>query len=252
MNFTSAAKHEEIASLINRYHAIRQHSVTLIAKLSAEDCQLQAMADVSPSKWHLAHTTWFFETFLLTQQQTQYQVFDNAFKVLFNSYYNGIGEQYSRANRGALSRPTLAKVLDYRRYVDNAVSELLNHSNQISKAITDIIELGLNHEQQHQELMLMDIKYNFSINPLFPRYYDKNNNPVAVSQSQVSELNFVPFAQQIIDIGADGGEFSYDNERPKHQVFSQPFRFSNRLITNGEYLCLYTKWWLPKPGALAK
>ncbi|MGS0496765.1 ergothioneine biosynthesis protein EgtB [Pseudoalteromonas sp. S1727] len=236
MNFTSNAKYEEIASLINRYHAIRQHSVNLIAELSAEDCQLQAMADVSPSKWHLAHTTWFFETFLLTQQQAQYQVFDSAFKVLFNSYYNGIGDQYSRASRGALSRPSLESVLGYRRYVDNAVLEFLNQTIHVSKEIADIIELGLNHEQQHQELMLMDIKYNFSINPLFPHYYDKNNNPVAVSQSQVSELNFVPFSQQIIDIGAAESDFSYDNERPKHQVFIQPFRFANRLITNGEYL----------------
>ncbi|TMO79265.1 ergothioneine biosynthesis protein EgtB [Pseudoalteromonas sp. S3776] len=217
-----------------QFQLVRQHSLTLIKDLSAEDCQLQAMDDVSPIKWHLAHTTWFFETFLLAKYLPNYTLFDEQFKVLFNSYYNGIGEQFKRANRGCLSRPSLEVVMRYRSYVDNAVNELLQSGTD--QTLCNIIELGLNHEQQHQELMLMDIKYNFSVNPSFPVYRQAPSNLIEGSYS-LGTLKYTEFSQSITNIGADAKNgFSYDNEQPKHQALIHPFRFANRLVTNREYL----------------
>ncbi|TMO73960.1 ergothioneine biosynthesis protein EgtB [Pseudoalteromonas sp. S3785] len=217
-----------------QFQLVRQHSLTLIKDLSAEDCQLQAMDDVSPIKWHLAHTTWFFETFLLAKYLPNYTLFDEQFKVLFNSYYNGIGEQFKRANRGCLSRPSLEEVMRYRAYVDNAVNELLQSGT--NQTLCNIIELGLNHEQQHQELMLMDIKYNFSVNPSFPVYRQAPSNLIEGSYS-LGTLKYTEFSQSITNIGADAKNgFSYDNEQPKHQALIHPFRFANRLVTNREYL----------------
>ncbi|MBB1399424.1 ergothioneine biosynthesis protein EgtB [Pseudoalteromonas sp. SG44-8] len=220
--------------LVHHYQRVRHQSVTLINSLSAEDCQLQAMADVSPSKWHLAHTTWFFETFLLIAHSSHYTVFNPNFKTLFNSYYNGIGEQFKRACRGSLSRPSLDDVITYREYVDRAVIELL--SAPCSESIKQVIELGLNHEQQHQELMLMDIQYNFSVNPLFPAYCDTNKIRIENPVTQASPLSFVAFSKHTANIGATEQTFSYDNERPTHEVLIQPFKFANRLTTNAEYL----------------
>ena len=217
-----------------QFQSIRQHSLTLIKNLSAEDCQLQAMDDASPMKWHLAHTTWFFETFLLAKYLPNYTLFDEQFKVLFNSYYNGIGEQFKRANRGCLSRPSLEVVLRYRAYVDNALNELLQLGT--NQTLCGIIELGLNHEQQHQELMLMDIKYNFSVNPSFPAYSQTPNNLIKVSDS-LGTIKYTEFSQSITNIGADAKNgFSYDNEQPKHQALIHAFSFANRLVTNREYL----------------
>ncbi|TMP17163.1 ergothioneine biosynthesis protein EgtB [Pseudoalteromonas sp. S2893] len=217
-----------------QFQSIRQHSLTLIKNLSAEDCQLQAMEDASPMKWHLAHTTWFFETFLLAKYLPNYTLFDEQFKMLFNSYYNGIGEQFKRANRGCLSRPSLEVVLRYRAYVDNALNELLQLGT--NQTLCNIIELGLNHEQQHQELMLMDIKYNFSVNPSFPAYSQTPNNLIKVSDS-LGTLKYTEFSQSITNIGADAKNgFSYDNEQPKHQALIHAFSFANRLVTNREYL----------------
>lgn len=217
-----------------QFQSIRQHSLTLIENLSAEDCQLQAMDDASPMKWHLAHTTWFFETFLLSKYLPNYTLFDEQFKVLFNSYYNGIGEQFKRANRGSLSRPSLEEVLRYRAYVDNALNELLKLGT--NQTLCNIIELGLNHEQQHQELMLMDIKYNFSVNPSFPAYSQAPSYSPMISDS-LGTLKFTEFSQSITNIGANAKYgFSYDNEQPKHQALIHAFSFANRLVTNREYL----------------
>ena len=178
--------------LVKRFCSVRGGSLAMIEPLTVEDCQLQAMADVSPSKWHLAHTTWFFETFLLSVHCKQYTAFNPHYKMLFNSYYNGIGEQFKRANRGSLSRPGLDEVLAYRKHVDSCIIELLK--SEVSPQIKDIIDLGLNHEQQHQELMLMDIKYNFSVNPLFPQYQTSlltnQNKPI-----HIKPLNFINFEQ---------------------------------------------------------
>ena len=217
-------------TLLRNFNKVRRDSEQLISNLSVEDCQLQAMPDVSPMKWHLAHTTWFFETFLLVPHLTNYCIFNAEFKVLFNSYYNGVGEQFSRAYRGTLSRPSLESVLEYRRYVDQAMAELLTSDN----GLEEIVELGINHEQQHQELMLMDIKYNFSFNPLLPAYHQ----PAVATANKVSTpLEFVQFKESIITVGAALDEhFSYDNERPNHSVLMHPFSLANRLVTNGEYL----------------
>jgi len=230
----SAASTSHNNELVNRFINIRSESLNIIASLSAEDCQLQAMADASPIKWHLAHTTWFYETFLLSVYDEQYGVFNPHFKMLFNSYYNGIGEQFKRANRASLSRPTLEEVIAYRAYVDKHVTELLNTS--LDDHIKNIIELGLNHEQQHQELMLMDIKYNFSVNPLYPKYLTESQHQTDI-QDNVKAIEFIEFDQAIINIGTNAeAEFAYDNEQPKHQVLIHPFSFANRLVTNGEYL----------------
>ena len=220
--------------LVKRFCSVRGESLAIIEPLTVEDCQLQAMADASPSKWHLAHTTWFFETFLLSVYCKQYTVFNSHYRMLFNSYYNGIGEQFKRANRGSLSRPGLDEVLAYREHINSCIIELLE--SEVSPQIKDIIDLGLNHEQQHQELMLMDIKYNFSVNPLFPQYQTSlltnQNKPI-----HIKPLNFINFEQAIINIGTNADdEFAYDNELPKHQVLIHPFSFANRLVTNGEYL----------------
>ncbi|MDN3383407.1 ergothioneine biosynthesis protein EgtB [Pseudoalteromonas sp. APC 3358] len=220
--------------LVKRFCSVRGESLAIIEPLTVEDCQLQAMADASPSKWHLAHTTWFFETFLLSVYCKQYTVFNSHYRMLFNSYYNGIGEQFKRAHRGSLSRPSLDEVLAYREHVDSCVVELLK--TEVSPQIKDIIELGLHHEQQHQELMLMDIKYNFSVSPLFPQYKTSFLNSQNKS-TDIKPLNFINFEQGIINIGTNADdEFAYDNERPKHQVLIHPFSFANRLVTNGEYL----------------
>ncbi|MBB1386322.1 ergothioneine biosynthesis protein EgtB [Pseudoalteromonas sp. SG45-5] len=221
-------------ALAECYQSVRRYSLAITAQLSVEDCQLQAMPDVSPSKWHLAHTTWFFETFLLSIHCKNYQVFDPQFKVLFNSYYNGIGAQFKRSNRGSLSRPSLKDVLTYRAYVDKAVLQLLSTHND--DVIEQIITLGLNHEQQHQELMLMDIKYNFSVNPTFPKY-KAIDIPISNNNNLIKPANFIDFDQAIVNIGtSDQTQFAYDNEQPKHQVLIHLFCFANRLVTNGEYL----------------
>lgn len=217
-----------------QFQLVRQCSLSLIKNLSAEDCQLQAMDDVSPMKWHLAHTTWFFETFLLVKYLANYSVFDEQFRVLFNSYYNGIGEQFKRSERGCLSRPSLEDVLKYRSYVDHAVNELLELGTD--ETLHNIIELGLNHEQQHQELMLMDIKYNFSVNPCFP-VYEQASERVRVPTNSIDPLIYTDFNQSITNIGTDAKNgFSYDNEQPKHQALIHAFRFANRLVSNREYL----------------
>ncbi|ASM49908.1 hypothetical protein PESP_a1852 [Pseudoalteromonas espejiana DSM 9414] len=217
-----------------QFHYARQYSLSLVKHLSAEDCQLQAMDDASPMKWHLAHTTWFFETFLLAKHLPNYTVFDESFKVLFNSYYNGIGEQFKRANRGSLSRPRLDTVLNYRKYVDSAIDKLFE--TKTNDTINSIVELGINHEQQHQELMLMDIKYNFSVNPTFPAYSEQQPDNKAIS-TPLSNIEFTAFKQSIITIGRDPHTgFSYDNEQPKHQALIHSFSFANRLVTNKEYL----------------
>lgn len=230
-------------ALISRFIKMRQLTLSIISDLTAEDCQLQAMNDVSPSKWHLAHTSWFFETFLLRLHGDNYSVYNQHYAVLFNSYYNGIGAQFSRDQRGSLSRPSLAEILSYREYIDNHVVTLLNTT--INSKHAAIIELGINHEQQHQELMLMDIKYNFSVNPLFPSYQPATD--VIAQKQPVPALTFYDFEQAMVNIGAASDNFSYDNERPRHQVLCHPYSFANRLVTNGEYLAFINNGGYQKP-----
>jgi ergothioneine biosynthesis protein EgtB len=189
------------------------------------------MPDVSPTRWHLAHTTWFFETFVLASQPA-YQPSQAEFRYLFNSYYNAIGEQFPRARRGLLSRPTVAQVFDYRREVDEQILRLLTGGDwDVEGPQSKRIELGLQHEQQHQELMLTDIKHVLSCNPMHPVY--RSANPQV---AQAPPLGWSDFPEGIYGIGHEGSDFTYDNEEPRHRAFLESFQLSDRLVTCGEYL----------------
>jgi ergothioneine biosynthesis protein EgtB len=215
--------------LAGRYQAVRDRSLALAAPLSAEDQVIQSMPDVSPTKWHLAHTTWFFETFLLKPSLAGYEVFDEAFDFLFNSYYEAVGPRHPRAERGLISRPSTEAVKAYRAHVDAAMGRLLASA---SPDLANLTELGLNHEHQHQELLLMDIKHVLSCNPLQPAYRPPSPRPAAAATT----LGWVDFPEGLFEIGHDGDGFCFDNEGPRHRVFLEAFRLADRLVTCGEYL----------------
>jgi ergothioneine biosynthesis protein EgtB len=223
-------------SIMDRYLKIRAQSLQLIAPLSEADTQLQSMPDASPAKWHLAHTTWFFETFILCSYLKGYARFSETYNYLYNSYYNGIGEQYPRNQRGLISRPSLDEVLSYRIFVDKAIRELFNSIDHSDKAsiseLSGLLMLGLNHEQQHQELLLSDIKHAFFHNPLYPSY---KNLVSDLTGAQVAELKWLPILSGLVSVGDDGRHFSFDNERPAHDVYIHDFSIASRLVTNGEY-----------------
>mgnify|MGYP005987195185 CR=1 FL=1 len=215
------------------YMQVRQQSLALIEPLSAEDCALQASAFVSPAKWHLAHTTWFFETFILIPNISGYEPFNTHFQVLFNSYYNGVGEQFLRPKRHLLSRPSLAEVQLYREHVDQAMQQCLSvNFTKNQPEVAKLITLGLHHEMQHQELLLMDLKYSFFQNPLFPVY---SNSRLPISNTALP-LVFDSIKGGIQQFGHQGDEFHFDNEQPRHKQFVADFKMANRQITNGEYL----------------
>lgn len=219
-------------ALIERYLTTRARSLELCESLSAEDCVVQTMADVSPTKWHLAHLSWFFEAFVLVEHATGYEVYDERFHYLFNSYYYTAGEMHPRPQRGRLSRPTLSQVIDYRRYVDDALIALLQRS--ANPRIAFLVELGLNHERQHQELMLTDIKHVLWCNPMKPAMRD---DLAAAPQARLTDLRFEPRDGGVNEIGIDAGDvgFCFDNETPRHSTLVQPHALANRLVTNGEY-----------------
>jgi len=221
---------EHRKSLAERFARIRAITKELAARLSVEDCMLQSMPDTSPVKWHLAHTTWFFEIFVLERSDPHHIPFDPQYRYLFNSYYDAVGPQYPRARRGLLSRPSLTEIGAYRRTVDEQVlCGLL--SGRWPRALLDLIELGLHHEQQHQELILTDIKHGFWGNPDFPAY----------RMLSVPEIKTAPDHQWIeyeggrAMVGAASAGFSFDNERPRHAVLLPSFELGSRLVTNGEY-----------------
>ena len=220
------------ARLARRYAEIRELSETLASPLSPEDQQVQSMPDVSPTKWHLAHVTWFFETFVLAPHLSGYAPFDAAFGYLFNSYYEGVGERHPRPDRGLLSRPPLAEVIAYRAHVDAAMGRLFGTLSDDAWAEPgELIELGLNHEQQHQELLLMDIKHVLSRNPLRPAYRPRNpREPVTAP-----ELGWTGNEGGLGRLGDDGAGFAFDNERPRHRVVLEDFHLADRAVTNGEY-----------------
>jgi ergothioneine biosynthesis protein EgtB len=219
-----------MSSSARRYAAIRAATEDLCEPLSTEDCLAQSMTEASPVKWHLAHTTWFFETFILEAYQPDFAPFGEQFRILFNSYYNGIGEQHPRPQRSLLTRPTLAEVYAYRRHVDQAIQQLL--AGPEAEQIASLVELGLNHEQQHQELILMDLKHLFSCNPLDPVYAEAGPGP----ERSAPELTWFDFAEGIRQIGHPGGAFHYDNEGPVHRVFLEAFQLASRPVTCGEFL----------------
>ena len=216
--------------LLDRYQQVRQVSEKICQPLAIEDYTIQSMPDVSPPKWHLAHTTWFFETFLLVPYLPGYTVFHPQFGYLFNSYYEAVGARHPRHQRGLLSRPTVAEVYRYRAHVDRAMMELLclvQHPD-----LADLLILGLHHEQQHQELLLTDIKHILALNPLHPIYRDDLQPPTFTD----STFQWLKYSGGLYSIGHQGDEFAFDNESPRHQTYLQDYKLGNRLVTNGEYL----------------
>lgn len=219
------------AGLIKRYQAIRVRSVALAASLSDEDCCVQSMPDASPIKWHLGHTTWFFETFILESAEPGFQPVNPAFRVLFNSYYNAIGDKHPRPRRGLLTRPGLAEIRAYRQAIDERLLALLLRADATCDADTLArVALGLHHEQQHQELMLTDLKHLFSCNPLAPAY----RAPLPAAGA-VPSLQWLTMPGGLVDIGHDGKGFAYDNEGPRHRVWLAPYQLASRLVCNAEY-----------------
>ncbi|WZO97836.1 ergothioneine biosynthesis protein EgtB [Isosphaeraceae bacterium EP7] len=219
-------------SLVDRYRAVRSMTESISLRLTPEDCQVQAMPDASPVKWHLAHTSWFFEIFLLTPHLPDYRPFDPAFNFLFNSYYNSIGDRVPRAQRGLMTRPSLDFVYRYRRAIDDAMVAFMEESClSEGDPLADVVELGLNHEQQHQELILTDLKYAFAQNPLRPAYVE----PVVRPSRRAPELTWLPFEGGLEWLGTDGPGFAFDNEGPRHRVYLEDFALASRLVTVGEY-----------------
>jgi ergothioneine biosynthesis protein EgtB len=220
--------------LARNYLEIRGHTEKLCAPLEIEDYVPQPVIDVSPPKWNIAHTTWFFEEMVLKKFSEGYREFDPNFPFLFNSYYNSIGERTLRGNRGDLSRPTVREIFRYRKYVDEKMLEFLR--GELAVAAKDLVVLGLNHEQQHQELLLADLKYTLSCNPLFPLYRE-NFLLEEKGEIQTGETGeYIDVASGIYEIGFAGEGFSFDNEHGRHQVYLPDFAFRKKLVTNGEFL----------------
>ena len=232
--------------LAKRFEDVRALSRALVAPLSDADATIQPMPDASPAKWHLAHTTWFFETFVLRDHVPGYRLFDERWPFLFNSYYDGEGERHARPRRGMLSRPSLDEVLGYRAHVDAALIEALPHLN---RAARELVALGLNHEQQHQELMLMDMKATFAENPLAPAVWESRSESSCESRSPAAnastgfllpqehnEVNWIEGRRGFAHIGHDGRGFAFDCEGPRHAILLQHHALADRLVTNGEWL----------------
>ncbi len=219
-------------ALLRRYRAVRAKTEALAAPISPEDQMLQSMPDASPTKWHRAHTTWFFETFLLTPHLPGYRVYDDRFGFLFNSYYEAVGPRHPRPQRGLISRPTCEEVGAYRAFVDAAMEELIQtaRADVLSNAHA-MLTLGLHHEQQHQELILMDILHAFSCNATKPRY----GNGAAAIDTETPALTWHAFDGGLTQIGTSAAAFAFDNERPRHRAFLEPYRLASRPITNGEW-----------------
>jgi ergothioneine biosynthesis protein EgtB len=219
--------------LLARYRTIRMMTEELARPLSPEDCQAQSMPDASPVKWHLAHTSWFFETFVLLPNFTGYEVFHPSYGYLFNSYYNAIGDRLARPSRGLMTRPGLDEVYAYRAAVDRALATYLESvGDELPGTVADIVELGLNHEQQHQELILTDIKHALAQNPLHPAYCDGAANVESVA---ARPLDWSVFPAGLQWLGHDGRGFAFDNEGPRHRVYLEEYQLGSRLVTNGEY-----------------
>jgi ergothioneine biosynthesis protein EgtB len=249
--------------LIDQFGDTRNHSVVMVESLTPEDMQIQAIAETSPTKWHLAHTSWFFETFVLKPFMQDYVAFDPTYEVLFNSYYHGVGEQFPRQHRGLVTRPTVALVFQYRQHVDSYINRLIEQcsdSNWVE--LHSLILLGINHEQQHQELILTDIKYNFFQNPAFPAFLERAHmKDISISSAPQTEKILDSLSWTTLDRGfypvgfksntdidksylshdsslrtAGMAQFCFDNEQPRHQAFIDGARIANRLVTNAEYL----------------
>ena len=226
---------QDLPNLAQRYGALRERSLALAATLSDEDCGAQSMPDASPVKWHLAHTTWFFETFILERGEDDFAPFHPAFRVRFNSYYNGIGERHPRARRGLLTRPGMAEVRAYRANVDARMARLL--AQRTGDAwLEQLVTLGLQHEQQHQELILTDVLHLLAHNPLLPACWTAPSPGASAPVPGPGPLDWISFDGGVSAIGHAGDGFCFDNELPRHRVFVEPFQLAARLVTNAEYL----------------
>jgi len=222
-----------VQTVCDNFVATRQQFLTVCDPLDVEDYGLQAAEFASPPKWHLAHTSWFFETFLLKPFAPDYEPLDSRYEVLFNSYYNGIGDQHPRGQRGLLSRPLLGDVLAYRAHVDRAMIRLLEKAETHEEFAT-ILErtvLGIEHERQHQELFFTDLKYSLGQNPMYPAYIAGESPDVRAKVAP----EWTTFAGGLVEMGFHGDGFCFDNEQPRHRVYIEPFALANRLVTNGEY-----------------
>lgn len=226
-------EHTDIAKShwIDDYQAVRKMTEELCEPLQPEDFVVQPVTDVSPPKWHLAHTTWFFENFLLKENMPGYKVFDDDYHFLFNSYYETEGERWVRAERGFLTRPWVNEIMSYRAYVDEHMIQFLNE-NGLTKELESVMAIGLNHEQQHQELMVYDIKHILGINPLFPAYRSRKDNTYDVNLDQ----HFYEIPEGTYSVGFDGPEFHFDNEEGVHKTFLHAYKIQDRLITAGEFM----------------
>jgi len=223
-----------------RYAAVRQASEALTRALTPEDQQAQSMPDASPAKWHLAHTSWFFETFLLEPRLAGYRLFDPRFTYLFNSYYEAVGPRHARPERGLITRPSVADVMAYRAHVDAGMAKLLAGP---AEGYADLLDLGLAHEQQHQELILMDILHLFAASPLHPAYAPPKPRPPA----DAPPLAFAAFEGGLVEIGHAGAGFAFDNEGPRHKTWLEPFELADRLVTNGEWLAFMAEGGYRRP-----
>ncbi|MFP4095291.1 MAG: ergothioneine biosynthesis protein EgtB [Cyclobacteriaceae bacterium] len=226
---------EYAESFSARFQTIRQQSVHLCKPLRTEDYVVQPVEDVSPPKWHLAHTTWFFEQFILKPHQPGYQLYDKQFNYVFNSYYESMGEKMLRNHRGNMTRPSTEDIYTYREYVDRHMLELI-HSPEFKDQLMYLTELGLQHEQQHQELLVTDIKFILGNNPLFPAYLENSSKTVDGLQNLNKKRNFIEVKGGNYPIGFQGEGFHYDNEEGYHQVYLHDYRILDRLISNEEYL----------------
>ena len=219
------------SALTSRYSEVRATTRALVAPLSPEDCAIQSMPDASPAKWHLAHTTWFFETFVLAPNQAGCKPFNPAFKVLFNSYYNGVGDKHPRPERGLLSRPALHEVLAYREHVDHEMQKFLG-GRVLAPELSALITLGVHHEQQHQELILTDLKHLLSCNPLRPAYQKQ----WPLTPIDPRKPTWIGVAGGLHEIGHEGAGFAFDNETPRHRVFVEDFEIASNPVTHGDFI----------------
>ncbi len=231
---TTAPEREPSAQeLLTHYRHVRETTERLCEPLEIEDYVVQSMPDASPVKWHLAHTSWFFETFVIRTAQEGRGISPDQYAYLFNSYYNALGDRIARPKRGLLSRPTVAEVGHYRSMVDEALTSVLEASDEATvRRLAPLVVLGCHHEQQHQELILTDLKHLFGSNPVRPSYREW----ISLPETRVAASRWLEYSGGLGEIGHDGGGFAFDNESPRHQVYNAPYRLADRLVTNREYL----------------
>ena len=220
----------KIDSLLDFFLDTRSHTEALCKPLEIEDYVVQPIVDVSPPKWHLGHSTWFFEEFILRPHSKGYKIFDDDFAFVFNSYYEAVGKRVVRSDRGNLSRPSVAKVYAYRKYVTEAIKDLFEKPQ--TPELSDLLEIGIHHEKQHQELLLTDIKYILGNNPLLPKYSKSlEEHPV-----ENHHREWISIGEGIYEIGHSSGDFCYDNELGRHKVYLHSYEISNKLVTNSAYI----------------